>query len=50
MPIHRLVAGLAAAVAALTIGTVRADAASCDSLATLAFPDASITTEESAGM
>ena len=43
MPIHRLVAGLAAAVAALTIGTVPAAGASCDSLATLAFPDASIT-------
>ena len=39
----RLVAGLAAVVSALALGTVRADAASCDSLATLAFPDASIT-------
>jgi feruloyl esterase len=46
MPIHRLVAGLAATAAALAIGAVRADAASCDSLATLAFPDASITSAQ----
>ena len=46
MSISRFAAGLVAAVSALALNVSPADAASCDSLATLALPDASITSAQ----
>jgi feruloyl esterase len=43
MPTKRLLLAFAGVVSGLVLGAAPADAASCDSLATLAFPDASIT-------